>query len=63
MYYIREVNKELTKGGIQMKQFRYVINGIPEQWQDARSVPVCLMNIKAERYTRMYGRNWNIEYR
>ncbi len=46
-----------------MKQFRYVINGIPEQWQNAESIPVCLMNIKAERNVRLYGRNWNIEYR
>lgn len=46
-----------------MKQFRYVINGIPEQWQDAEKMPVCLAHLYAERYTRWYGKNWNIEYR
>ena len=46
-----------------MRQFRYVIKGIAYEWQDCKDVTVEKMEAVAERLTKWYGDDWDIEYR
>ena len=46
-----------------MKEFRYIINGEACAWQKLEGVTQEEMEVVAQRLTRWYGNNWNIEYR